>query len=200
MKIVIATKNQGKVVEINSIIGSTGIEAISLTAFPDMPEVVEDGFTFLDNARKKARETAIYTGLPSLADDSGLEVDALDGRPGVYSARFAPTTEERNAKLLGMLADTPDHLRTARFVCALAIASPDGTKWTTTGTCNGVITREPRGEQGFGYDPVFFYGPLGKTFAEIPRAEKNKISHRGLALAAFRDAVSDGLLDSRKGV
>ena len=196
MKIVIATKNQGKVSEINSIIEGTGIEAVSLAAFPDMPEIIEDGLAFMDNALKKARETAAFTGLPALADDSGLEVDALEGRPGVHSARFAPTTEERNAKLLGMLADTPDEKRTARFVCALAIADPAGAEWTTTGACPGRITHEPRGEQGFGYDPVFFYKPLGKTFAEIPRDEKNKISHRGLALAAFKIAVNDGLLDT----
>ncbi len=194
MKLVIATKNKGKVAEINEIIDNSNIEAISLTAFPDMPEISEDGLTFMDNALKKARETARFTGLPALADDSGLEVDALNGRPGVYSARFAPTTEERNAKLLGLLADTPDEKRTARFVCALAVAGPDGTEWTTTGICPGIITREPRGVQGFGYDPVFFYEPLGKTFAEIPRGEKNKISHRGLALIAFRDAVKKGLL------
>lgn len=196
MKLVIATKNPGKVAEITQIIENTDIEALSLESFPDMPEVVEDGHTFMDNALKKARETARFTGMPALADDSGLEVEALDGRPGVYSARFAPTTEERNAKLLGLLSDTPDEQRTARFVCALALAAPDGTEWTTTGICPGVITRKSKGKLGFGYDPVFFYEPLGKTFAEIHRDEKNKISHRGLALAAFRKAVNEGLLDS----
>jgi XTP/dITP diphosphohydrolase len=189
MKLVIATGNRGKVDEIAEILAQDDIELCSLGDFPGMPEVIEDGVTFLENALKKASAASSFTGLPALADDSGLMVDALDGAPGVMSARFAPTTEERNSKLLGLLTEVPDRCRTARFVCALALIRPNGMKWTTTGVCEGVITHEPAGTEGFGYDPLFFYPPLGKTFAEIPIKIKNGISHRGIALAAFRQAV-----------
>lgn len=189
MKLVIATSNPGKIREIAAVLAGTGIELLSLADFPDMPEIVEDGFTFLENALKKARTTAAYTGLPALADDSGLMVDALGGEPGVRSARFAPTTDERNRKLLDLLRDVPDGKRTARFVCALALVRPDGFEWVTEGVAEGIITREPAGAAGFGYDPVFFYPPLGKTFAEISGPEKNAVSHRGKALEAFKKAV-----------
>ena len=160
-----------------------------------MPEITEDGTTFMENALKKARETSVYTGYMSLADDSGLVVNALDGKPGVMSARFATTTEARNKKLLYLLKNVRDDKRTARFVCALALSGPDGFEWTTTGTCKGIITLKPRGKGGFGYDPVFYYKPLGKTFAEISLEVKNQISHRGIALKAFQKAVMvDGIL------
>ena len=192
MKLVIATLNKGKKEEISALLENTGIELLSLADFPEMPEIIEDGRTFMENALKKARDTYAYTGCMSLADDSGLEVDALDGMPGVMSARFAPTAEARNEKLLDLMKNVPDEKRTARFVCALAIAGPGGFEWTAEGVVEGRITREPRGGKGFGYDPVFYYEPFGKTFAEISREEKNRISHRGIALEKFRAAVEGG--------
>ncbi len=187
--LVIATKNHGKFIEFAERLKDTDIRLLSLSDFPDMPEIEEDGSTFLENALLKARAACAYTGLPALADDSGLMVDALNGEPGVRSARFAQTTAERNLKLLSLLKDVPDNNRTARFVCALALIRPDGFEWTTLGVAEGVIIRAPSGEGGFGYDPLFLYPPLGMTFAEIPLGEKNKISHRGIALDDFRRSV-----------
>ena len=191
MKLVIATKNPGKLAEFAAIIDDSGVELASLADFPEFPDIPEDGATFTENALIKARGACAYTGFTSLADDSGLIVDALGGLPGIRSARFAPTTEERNAKLLGLLEDVPDHLRTARFVCALALVRPDGFSWTAEGVCEGVIAHEASGNGGFGYDPLFLYPLLGLTFAEIPAAEKNRISHRGRALELFARAVRD---------
>ena len=189
MKLVIATSNRGKIAEFEKLLENSHISFSSLMDYPGMPEIVEDGATFLENALEKARQTSSLTGRPALADDSGLEVDALDGKPGVLSARFAPTSGARNSKLLDMLASVPDHLRTARFVCALILIRPDGFEWTTTGICEGKITHKPQGDRGFGYDPVFYYEPFGKTFAEIPPEIKNTVSHRGRAMQAFKDAV-----------
>jgi len=192
VRIVIATSNPGKFMEIASFLEDTGVVPSSLEDFPGIPEIEENGATFMENALIKARAVCSYTGVASLADDSGLEVDALGGRPGVMSARFAPTTPERNEKLLELLEGVEDERRTARFVCALAFVRPDGFEWTTLGVCEGRITRKPAGAEGFGYDPLFFYEPLGKTFAELPRGLKNEISHRGRALAVFREAVLHG--------
>jgi len=195
MKLVIATANPGKITEFEKLLAGHDISVTSLKDYPDMPEIIEDGATFLENALKKARVTSSFTGIASLAYDSGLEVDALDGGPGVMSARFAPTTEERNSKLLDLLRDVPDHLRTARFVCALALVRPDGFEWSAIGVSDGKIIHEPRGDGGFGYDPLFLYEPLGLTFAEIPLNIKNTISHRGKAMHAFKRAVeSEGIL------
>ena len=205
MKLVIATHNRGKVAEISALLKNHSIEldrtlqVVSLADYPDMSDIIEGGASFMENALKKARETSAYTGLTAIADDSGLEVDALDGQPGVMSARFAQTSEARNKKLLELLKDIPDELRTARFVCAFAFVSPGGFEWTTTGRCKGLITRQPAGEGGFGYDPVFYYEPLGKTFAEISLETKNQISHRGIALKAFKKAVeTDGILREKE--
>ncbi len=191
MKLVIATSNMGKIAEISALLENTGIELLSPADYPGMPDIVEDGSTFMENALKKARATSSYTGHISLADDSGLVVDALDGAPGVISARFASSAAARNNKLLYLMKDVPDEKRTARFVCALALSGPDGFEWTTTGVCEGIITRKPCGKGGFGYDPVFYYDPLGKTFAEISLEEKNQISHRGIALKTFKEAIVD---------
>ena len=191
MRLVAATKNPGKFAEIEPLLRVLDVELSSLADFPDVPETPEDGGTFLENALIKARAASGFTGFSALADDSGLEVDALGGLPGIRSARFAPTTPERNAKLLGLLVETPDDRRTARFVCAIALARPDGFEWSTIGVCEGLITRAPAGEGGFGYDPLFLYPPLGLTFAEIPSEEKNRISHRGQALAEFIRAVRE---------
>ena len=195
MKLVIATANRGKISEFAAFLNNTGIDLYSLADFASIPEIVEDGSSFGENSLIKARAVSSFTGLPALADDSGLEVDALDGRPGVMSARFAPTSEERNRKLLNLLRDVDDGLRTARFVCALSLVRPDGFEWTTIGICEGSITREPAGQAGFGYDPVFYYKPLGVTFAEITKESKNRISHRGIALGAFKEAIiKNGIL------
>ncbi len=191
MKLVIATKNPGKLVEFAAILDSFGVELASLADYPELPDIPEDGATFVENALIKARAACVYTGFPSLADDSGLMVDALGGLPGIKSARFAPTTPERNSKLLDLLRDVPDDLRTARFVCALALVRPDGFSWTAEGVCEGLITRAPAGDGGFGYDPLFLYPPLGLTFAEIPAPDKNRISHRARALALFAHAVRE---------
>jgi XTP/dITP diphosphohydrolase len=191
MKLVIATSNRGKFDEFTAFLHSPGLELYSLVDFPEMPEIIEHGASFMENALIKARAVASFTGLASLADDSGLEVDALNGGPGVMSARFGPTAVARNTKLLELMKNVEDVKRTARFVCALAFVRQDGFEWTTTGICEGYITGEPAGHGGFGYDPVFFYEPLGKTFAEIPREVKNRISHRGRALEAFKKAIQN---------
>ena len=196
MKLVIASSNRGKIAEFQKLLENSDIVLSSLSDYPDMPEINEDGATFHDNALKKARMTSSFTNLPSLADDSGLEVDALGGAPGVCSARFALTSKARNDKLLTLLENVPAHKRTARFVCALALVRPDGFEWTTLGVCEGTITHEPRGSSGFGYDPVFYYAPFAKTFAEISSEIKNSVSHRGQAMQAFKEAVSrDSILE-----
>ena len=195
MKLVIATSNPGKVAEISALLKNSRIELLSLADYPDMHEIAEDGPTFMENALKKARETSAYTGHTALADDSGLEVDALDGKPGVMSARLAPTSEDRINKLLELMKDVTEELCAARFVCVLALVCPDGFEWTTTGCCYGIITKKPYGNSGFGYDPIFYYEPFGKTFAEISLETKNQISHRGIALEAFKNAIiNDGIL------
>jgi XTP/dITP diphosphohydrolase len=147
-------------------------------------EVEETGSTFAENALIKARAFLAATGKPALADDSGLAVDALGGRPGVYSARYAPTDRERIAKLLGELEGVAD--RGAAFICAMALALPDGRVIAVEGRCAGVITDGPRGVGGFGYDPIFLVPGLGRTFAELTAEEKNRVSHRALAVAALK--------------
>ena len=181
---VVATKNPGKLREIREILGSE-VRLLSLADFPDVGDIVEDGRTFEANAIKKALSVALRTGKASLADDSGLEVDALDGAPGVFSARFAgvkATDEQNNGKLLRLLEDTPDAKRTARFRCVIAVGRPDGTVRTAGGTAEGRILRSPRGTGGFGYDPLFLATSVGRTFAELTPEEKNRLSHRGSAL------------------
>lgn len=157
-------------------------DIVSLADYPDAPEVEETGSTFIENAILKATAYAHYTGELTLADDSGLEVDALGGAPGVLSSRFAPTDPERNAKLLDLMKDVPDEKRAARFRCAIAIAEPNGEVETCEGKVEGVIAREPKGTNGFGYDPVFYLPKLGKHMAELTSSKKNAISHRGKAL------------------
>ncbi|MCM8813510.1 MAG: XTP/dITP diphosphatase [Candidatus Omnitrophica bacterium] len=186
MEIVVATRNAHKLAEIQALLGDAGITAVSLAAFPDAPPVVEDGATFAENAAKKALLIARSTGRLTVADDSGLEVPAIGGAPGVLSARYAGarvTDAENNAKLLQVLAAVPKSRRRARFVCCVAIAAADGLLVTLNGTCAGRIAFSPQGEQGFGYDPLFYLPRYAKTFAELPAAIKNKISHRGRAFA-----------------
>ena len=184
--IVLATSNKNKLKEIQELLKGYPVAIKSLADFGPMPEAVEDGETFDENAYKKAIHYAKVLGVPCLADDSGLAVDALDGRPGVYSARYAgpgATDWDNCEKLLGEMAGTTK--RTAHFVCVLSLATPAGPALTWEARCEGEITHERRGESGFGYDPVFFSPELGKTFAEVSMAEKSSVSHRGRALADF---------------
>ena len=195
MKLVLATRNQGKVREIGEmLIDQNGIELLSLRNYPDAPDVVEDGETYEENALKKASALAKHTGYLTIADDSGLEVDALDGAPGVHSARYAgehATDQDRIAKLLGAVQDVPDGRRSGRFVCAVAIAKPLGQVRVVRGVCEGQLIRVPRGESGFGYDPIFVPVGYDKTFAELGDEVKNQISHRAQALGKARKLLSE---------
>ena len=189
-RLLIATNNAGKVREIKAILGEFYDELVSLKDIGLELNVVEDGDTFEANAVKKAREAARAAGCDALADDSGLCVAALDGAPGVYSARYAgehATDEENNAKLLAALDGVED--RRAKFVSVVALASGDAVT-TARGEVEGVIAHAPSGSGGFGYDPLFFVPELGQTFAEIPAEVKNTLSHRARALAALRDKLS----------
>lgn len=183
-RLLFATRNRGKLAELRALVAPHGIEVDSLDDVDAPGEVEEDGETFTANAEKKARAALAATGLPALADDSGLEVDALDGAPGVRSARYAGPGQDdaaNNAKLLAALASVPDARRTARFRCALAFVDAAGTLTVAEGTLEGRIGHAPRGAGGFGYDPLFLL-PDGRTLAELSAAEKNAISHRGQAL------------------
>lgn len=195
--LVFATRNRGKLVELRELL--PGIEVRSLDDV-HVPEVVEDADTFAGNAAKKAREVSAATGLPALADDSGLEVDALGGAPGVYSARYAGEPHDdgkNNAKLLAALAGVPADKRTARFHSVLALADvkgPLGAKVITAdGTCEGVILEAARGTGGFGYDPLFYSPELGMTFAEAGVGPKSDLSHRARAMRAIKPALLDYL-------
>jgi XTP/dITP diphosphohydrolase len=181
--IVLATTNKGKTKEFKELLKDFPIEIKDLSDFGPIPEVIEDGETFDDNAYKKASFTAKVLGYPAMADDSGLCVEALDGAPGVYSARYAGdnATDAQNVdKLLDALKDEEN--RKAAFECVISIAVPTGAALTYEGRCEGVLTREPAGDNGFGYDPLFFFPELNKTFAQLSIAQKGDISHRGKAL------------------
>lgn len=187
MQVIIATQNMGKVREFEAMTGcmQVPIQWLSLRDYPHITDLFETGSTFRENALMKAEQVAKATGIPALADDSGLVVDALNGAPGVYSARFAgePKDDRRNnQKLLDLLKDVPAEKRTARFVCVLALALPDGQKFFTEGVCQGLIAHEARGQGGFGYDPLFYFPCYSKTFGEIEPEIKNRISHRAAAV------------------
>ena len=193
-EILLATRNPDKVRELAALLGELGIRIRTLADFPTAPEVEEDGSTCEANALKKAKETASSTGLPSVADDTGLEVDALGGRPGVFAARYAgegATYEDNCRKLLKELDGVPPASRTARFVTVAALAMPSGEAQVATGTLVGVIAEAYAGSQGFGYDPVFFVPELGRTLAELTAEEKNRISHRAKAFAGLRAILKD---------
>lgn len=197
MDIVLATRNKKKVEEIRRITAGLSITILSLDDHPQCPEVVEDRDTFEGNALKKAQETAKCTGKPSLADDSGLEVEALGGAPGVYSAHYAPDAASGNdpknyEKLLADLALVPQEKRAARFVCCMALAYPDGRSRTFFGYAQGSITQAPRGKQGFGYDPVFTPEGYKVTFAEMEGQDKDRLSHRGKALEKVAEYLRSG--------
>ena len=179
-KLIFATKNKNKLSEVKNILKGSDIEIIGIE---DNFNPEETGVTFEENAFIKASEAARITKLPSIADDSGLVVDALDGRPGVYSSRYAETDEKRINKLLEELKDTPSSERSARFMCSMVVISPEGEKlFSVTQSCEGKIAASPSGEQGFGYDPVFYLPEKNATMAELSMEEKNKISHRAKAL------------------
>ena len=185
--LVLATRNDGKTKEIRDLLTGFPVTIKNLDDFGPLSEVVEDGNTFDDNAFKKASFTAKALGLPAMADDSGLMVEALGGAPGVLSARYAgpnATDQDNNEKLLKEMEGTDN--RAAAFMCVISIAVPSGVALTYEGRCEGLITQAPVGTNGFGYDPVFYFPPLKKTFAELSVAEKNRVSHRGMALGEMK--------------
>ncbi len=188
--LVLATRNQGKIEEFRQLFAGCGIEIKSVKDFGPIPPVSEDGETFEENAYKKAFHTARMLGCPALADDSGLKVEALGGAPGVKSARYAgeeATREDNNRKLLKIMRGVSN--RKAAFECVLAIAVPAGPALIYEGRCEGEITHELQGTGGFGYDPLFYYPPLKKTFAQMSSVEKNLVSHRGKAMAELREEI-----------
>lgn len=191
-KVIFATGNQGKMKEIREILGDLDIELLSLKDAGIHADIVEDGKTFEENAQIKARTICNLTGEIVLADDSGLEIDYLNKEPGIYSARYMGEDTSyhiKNEKLIERLEGVPDEKRTARFVCAIAAAFPDGTMKTVRATMEGRIGYKESGENGFGYDPIFYLPEYGCTSAELSMEEKNKISHRGKALRAIKDVL-----------
>lgn len=190
MTLVLATRNPGKISEIKALL--PGVRVVPAASFPGCPEPEETGSTFEENALIKARAVSRYTGRTALADDSGLEVDALDGAPGVHSARYAGTdaTDQDNIRrLLEALDGVSDADRTARFRCVVAVVVSDGRTWTAEGACEGRILLAPRGDAGFGYDPLFVPAGYENTFAELDAEEKNRISHRAQALRRIADVL-----------
>lgn len=187
MKVILASKNPHKLTELSAILSQHGFEIALESEYGLDIDVDETGTTFEENSLLKAEAVMKASGLPVLADDSGLMVDALDGAPGVYSARYGHKSSdgERTAFLLENMKDVPDEKRTAKFVCVITCLWPDGRKIVARGECPGVITHEVHGENGFGYDPVFYLPELGMTYAELPSEQKNAISHRARALQDF---------------
>ena len=202
MKLVIATKNINKIKEIKEKFSDfADLDVGSLADFSNLPEVIEDGQTFEENALKKAREYSLFTGMPVLSDDSGIVIDALSGEPGVRSARYSgerASDDENNNLVLEKMRSVPEENRTARFVCAVAIIIPGNGEYLTKGTCEGRILRSKTGKNGFGYDPVFYVPELEKTMAELTIKEKNKISHRALALDKAKVILRQILEDRAK--
>lgn len=195
-RIVLASNNQGKVREIGQLLAGQDMEVLPQSAF-DIPEIEETGLTFVENAILKARNAAALSGLPAIADDSGLEVDALKGAPGIYSARFAgpnATDADNNRKMLAELEKMPEKERTARFQCLMVYMrhGKDPVPIICQGTWEGRILREPQGENGFGYDPLFFVPEKNCSAAELPAEMKNAMSHRGKALQCLLQALSHG--------
>lgn len=189
-ELLVATANRGKLNEIEHLLQGTVAHVFSPADLPPLPEIVEDGETFTENAVKKALSAAVATGKPVIADDSGLVVDELGGRPGVRSARFAgehASDAENNARLLRELSGVPEERRTAAFRCVVALCMPDGECLTFDGELKGAILDKPRGEGGFGYDPLFLVSEYGQTLAELPLEIKNIISHRGKAFAKLKE-------------
>ncbi|QOY33983.1 XTP/dITP diphosphatase [Anaerobacillus isosaccharinicus] len=195
-ELLIATKNKGKVREFEVLFAQFGYQVKSLLDLDESIDVEENGVTFRENAVKKAETIAKIFNIPTLADDSGLIVDALDGRPGVFSARYAGEGKDDNAnleKVLEELEDVSESKRGARFHCSLALAIPGEETIIVDGTCEGIITKEPRGEEGFGYDPIMYIPSLGKTMAQLTKQEKNKISHRANALNKLQERLASSV-------
>jgi XTP/dITP diphosphohydrolase len=193
MKLIAATKNPSKIRELKELCKDTGIELTTLDEYEHIPDIVEDGESFRENALKKAQFIFNYTGEFSIADDSGLEVDFLNGRPGIYSSRYAgeeATDEENNAKLLRELGGRDIADRRAVFRCVIALVGP-GVEETFEGECRGLISCAPQGENGFGYDPLFYLPSLNRTMAELSSAEKNRISHRAQALCKLKSWLEE---------
>ena len=202
MKLILASNNAHKLEELRAILSSLGMEVISQKELGLNLEPEETGTTFEENSYIKAKAVMDACGMPAIADDSGLMVDALDGAPGVYSARFGgercQTDRDRLEYLLELMQDVPDERRTARFVSVITLLTPEGKKIVARGECPGTILHEPKGENGFGYDPVFYVAEAGCTFAQLPAEQKNRISHRARALAAFAQQVRKEQEDADK--
>lgn len=195
-KLIVATKNRGKIEEIKKVLADMPFDVAAMNEVGIDIDVEEDGTTFEENSLKKATQICEISKTIVIADDSGIEVDFLNGAPGIYSARFGgpgATDEDKNKKLLSMLAEVPFEKRTARFVCAIAVAFPDGRSFTVRDTCEGIIAFEGKGNNGFGYDPLFFLEQYDKTMAELDMDVKNKISHRGKALKSMAVKLEDYL-------
>ena len=192
-KIVFATTNAGKTKEIKEILADFDVEVVSMKEMNITADIEENGATFEENSLIKARAVSKLTGLPALADDSGLEVDYLNGEPGIYSARYLGRDTDydyKNNYIIKKLKDAKDEERSARFVCVISLVLPDGREFVKKGVMEGRIGYEIKGENGFGYDPIFFLPEYGKTSAEISAEEKNKISHRGKALSAMKELIA----------
>jgi len=194
VKVVLATRNRGKLREIVPLVAGLELELLTIDEVAPDAELREDGVTFVENALAKARQAARATGLPAIADDSGLEVDALDGVPGVYSARYAgpgADDDSNNAKLLEALRGVPPNQRTARFRCVAVFVDPARElELVRDGACEGEVLEGPRGQDGFGYDPLFFIPTVGRTMAQLPLEEKNRLSHRAAAFRALAEALA----------
>lgn len=199
MKVILASKNQHKLTELSSILSKLGFEIALESDYGLDIEVEETGETFEENSLLKAEAVMKASGMPVLADDSGLMVDALSGAPGVYSARYGNkgSDSERTAYLLENMKDVPDTQRGAKFVCVITCLFPDGKKIVARGECPGVIARAPKGENGFGYDPVFYLPEYGMTYAELPAEQKNAISHRARALQDFCRKYQEARIDDK---
>ena len=190
--ILFATSNEGKMKEVRMILADLGMPVLSLKEAGIQVDIVEDGKSFEENAVIKVKALRPFTDGSILADDSGLEVDALDKRPGIYSARFMgedTSYEIKNRAIIDAVKDVPEEKRTARFVCVIAASMPDGTILTSRGTIEGRIAHEPAGEEGFGYDPIVYVPELGKTTAELSPIQKNEVSHRGKALREMKERI-----------
>ena len=193
-KIVFATRNEGKVKEIKEILEGFPVEVVSMKEMNITTDIEENGTTFEENSLIKAREISKLTGLPALADDSGLEVDYLNGEPGIYSARYLGRDTDYNYKnnyIIDRLKEAEDKERSARFICVISLVLPDGREFVKKGVMEGRIGYEIKGENGFGYDPIFYLPEYGKTSAELSSDEKNKISHRGKALRAMKEVIAE---------
>ena len=191
LEILIATNNLGKVKEIKDILDGHQIKILTMKDFPHLPKIEEDGKTYQENAFKKARKISEYTGKICLADDSGLEIDYLKGKPGIYSSRWGNNDEERINKVLKLLENVPINKRNAKFVCVAVLVFPDGKTYMVKEECKGIIGFQAKGEHGFGYDPIFLVQEYEKTFAELGDKIKNRISHRGKAMRRMIDIINE---------